>query len=252
MGSNVPVPPLVVHYQPVVELETGRVAGAESLIRFRLEDGTLVSPAQDGLIERIEADSSSLERLMRELLREIAKEIVPLFEQNRWFYVGVNVPPAVIGTGVVRDIFKELLLWPHAHRFMVEVTERQALSPEGRDALAAVRALGARVAIDDFGTGQSGLQQIIGLDFDVLKVDRSQVQALMTSPLADRLLRGVVALAGALRVHVTAEGVETREQALFLRAAGVDCGQGWYWSKALPAAEFADVLTSGFVEKQRW
>jgi sensor c-di-GMP phosphodiesterase-like protein len=71
------------------------------------------------------------------------------------------------------------------------------------------------------------------------------VTPLLKDPLAERLLRGVVALAGALKVKVTAEGVETAEQALFVRAAGVDCGQGWYWSKALPAAAFADRLQQG-------
>jgi sensor c-di-GMP phosphodiesterase-like protein len=118
-----------------------------------------------------------------------------------------------------------------------EITERQALTDAGREALAIARPLGLRVAMDDFGTGQSGLKQLIGLPLDMLKIDKSEVDPLMKDPTADRVLRGVVALAAALRVKVIAEGVETREQAFFLRAAGVDAGQGWLWSKAVPAEE---------------
>jgi cyclic di-GMP phosphodiesterase Gmr len=88
----------------------------------------------------------------------------------------------------------------------------------------------------------------MGLEFDILKIDRSQVMPLLKDPLAERLLRGVIALAGALRAKVTAEGVETAAQALFVRAAGVDCGQGWYWSKALPVEEFSRVLDRGIIE----
>lgn len=252
MGDRVEVPALAVHYQPVVELESGRVAGAEALVRFRRADGSLASPTEGGLIERIEADAGAVEALMRGLLTEIGREMVPLFEKRAGFYVGVNLPPSVLGTGKVKQIMDDLALTPFMPRLLAEVTERQALTGEGRAALAAARAAGVRVAIDDFGTGQSGLQQIMGLEFDVLKIDKSQVDPLLRDATANRVLRGIVAMAGALRVRLTAEGVETREQAMFLHAAGVDYGQGWYWSKALPAEEFARVLERGFAEKHRW
>lgn len=253
MSGDAPhVPPVVVHYQPIVELASGRVVGAEALVRFRRADGSLASPTEGGLIGTIESNAGSIEVLMRGLLSEITREYVPLFEKHRGLYVSVNVPPIVMGTGVVGRIIAELGIAPALANFVIEVTERQALSPEGREALAQARALGARVAIDDFGTGQSGLQQIMGLEFDVLKIDRSQVAPLMRDATADRLLRGIVALAGALRVHLTAEGVETREQAMFLHAAGVDNGQGWYWSKALDAVAFERVLRTGFASKNPW
>lgn len=248
MSASIRIPPMTVFYQPVVDLESGEVVGAEALIRFRTADGELVSPAKDALIDRIEADPAATEELMERLLGEIAREMVPLMNVRGDFYIGLNVPPSILGSGVVKRIVDAIGLEPYFSRFVVEVTERQALTDVGRQALAASRALGARVAVDDFGTGQSGLQQLMGLDFDILKIDRSQVHPLMTDRSARRLLRGLVALAGALRVKLTAEGVETREQAMFLHAAGVDCGQGWYWSKAVPAAEFAHLLASGFRE----
>ncbi|HRJ51043.1 MAG: EAL domain-containing protein [Phycisphaeraceae bacterium] len=252
MSTGVKVPPLTVLYQPVVELESGRVVGAEALTRFHDPGGALYSPARDGLIDRIEADATASEHLMRELLAQIARDMIPLFDSRPHFYIGVNVPPSMLGSGVIKHIVQHLQLEPYLGRFLVEVTERQALTDLGRTALAASRALGARVAIDDFGTGQSGLHQLLGLEFDVLKIDRSQVQPIIADKLARRLLRGVVALGGSLRVKLTAEGVETRTQAMFLHAAGVDCGQGWYWSKALLADRFRLALDAGFEESVRW
>jgi sensor c-di-GMP phosphodiesterase-like protein len=105
--------------------------------------------------------------------------------------------------------------------------------------------------MDDFGTGNSGLAQLLGQTFDVLKIDRSQVELLLKDPTADRLVRGIVALAGVLRARTVAEGVETAAQAFFLQAAGVDCGQGWFWSKALPPEELPRVIERGFAERQR-
>lgn len=252
MTARFDIPPLAVHYQPVVELETGRVLGAEALTRFRDPDGSLFSPARDGLIDRIEENPDATEQLMRGLLACIAGEMVPLFDSRTDFYLGVNVPPAILGSGVIKAIADDLGLRPYIGRFLIEITERQALTEVGRQALAATRTLGARVAVDDFGTGQSGLHQLLGLEFDVLKIDRSQVTPITSDRLARRLLRGVVALASTMRVKLIAEGVETHAQAMFLHAAGVDAGQGWFWSKALPAKDFRQVLESGFPGSVQW
>lgn len=121
----------------------------------------------------------------------------------------------------------------------------------GRAALHTARENHVRVAMDDFGTGNSGLAQLLGLTFDVLKIDRSQIEHLMKDPTADRLLRGIVALATVLRARTVAEGVETAAQAFFLQAVGVDYGQGWFWSGALPAADVPKALESGFGDRQR-
>jgi sensor c-di-GMP phosphodiesterase-like protein len=100
--------------------------------------------------------------------------------------------------------------------------------------------------VDDFGSGHSGLMQIVGIDFDVLKIDHSLIENILTNQTAARMLRGIVALAAALRLRTVAEGVESWEDAFFLRAVGVDCGQGWFWSKAVPAAEARQILLDGF------
>lgn len=249
---RVVVPPLTMHYQPVVDLQTGAVAGAEALMRFVAPDGSLVSPAQNGLIDRIENDPIAVVEMMERLFDCLVKDASPLFDRVPGFYMSVNVPPSVLGTGHIARIMAASGMDRHRTRLVAEITERQALTDVGRDALARSRAAGIRVAVDDFGTGQSGLAQLMGLEFDILKIDRSQVQPLLKSVTAERLLRGVVALAGPLRVRLTAEGVETKEQAFFLRAAGVDYGQGWYWSKATPIDEFERAMSTGYANTLRF
>jgi sensor c-di-GMP phosphodiesterase-like protein len=234
----------IAYFQPIVDLNTGQVLGAETLVRFQEPDGTVRPPA--GIIEQIEENAADLEALTGRLFCLIAEKVGPLFDRHPDFYVSVNVPPVLLGSPRLKQIFDDSGLDRHIDRLVCEITERQALTEAGREALANVAPLGLRIAMDDFGTGQSGLKQLIGLPLDILKIDKSEIDPLMKEATADRLLRGVVALAGALRVKVIAEGVETREQAFFLRAAGVDAGQGWLWSKAVPSDELERVITSDF------
>jgi EAL domain-containing protein (putative c-di-GMP-specific phosphodiesterase class I) len=240
---------VIAHYQPIVDLGTGAVAGFEILARIPDDAGPARSIGP--LIEEIESDPAHLERLMRRLLMSIQRDAQPLFARFPDFYVSVNVPPAMLGDGKILVMIKELGLMSCVERLVCEVTERQALSAAGRAALTTARKSRVRIAMDDFGTGNSGMAQLLGLTFDVLKIDRSQIQGLLKDPTADRLVRGIVALAGVLRARTVAEGVETAAQAFFLHAAGVDCGQGWFWSKALPAEELPRVIETGFAERQR-
>ncbi len=232
------------YYQPIVDLNTGSVAGFEALARVVDADGTAHSMGP--VIEQIESDPILLERLMQKLLAAIHREAVPLLVRYPAFYVSVNVPPALLGNGKMAAKLKEIDLLPYFDRFVCEVTERQALTEEGRAALEIARKNRIRVAVDDFGTGHSGLAQLLGLTVFALKMDRSEVLMLTKNEAADRLVRGIVAFAGMIRARVVAEGVETAAQAFFLRAAGVDCGQGWFWSAALPATEMPKVIESGF------
>lgn len=237
------------HFQPIVDLNTGRVLGAETLVRFVDQDGALRTPG--GIIERIEENLDDLEALTWRLFCQIAAKTGPLLDRHRDFYISANVPPVLLASPRLKQILEDSGLDRYIDRLVCEITERQALSDAGREALAIARPLGLRIAMDDFGTGQSGLKQLIGLPLDMLKIDKSEVDPLMRDPTADRLLRGVVALAAALRVKVIAEGVETREQAFFLRAAGVDAGQGWLWSKAVPADELERLVSLDFCEMIR-
>ena len=232
------------YYQPIVDLNTGAVAGFEALARVVQADGSIATAG--AVIEEIEGQPDALEALIRTILVSIQRDMVPLFERHQQFYVSVNIPPIILGSGEVLAILEDLKLTPYLRRIACEVTERQALTSVGRAALERARQAGMNVAIDDFGTGHSGLMQIVGLSFDILKIDHSLIDTILTDQTAARMLRGIVALAAALRLRTVAEGVETWEEAFFLRAAGVDCGQGWFWSKAVSAPEASRVLNSGY------
>jgi len=239
---------VIAHYQPIVDLGSGAVIGFEMLARI---PGEGLAQSIGPIIEEVESDSGHLESLMWALLCAMQRDILPLFARYPDFYVSVNVPPVMLGNGNLRRMIEELGLTACLHRVVCEVTERQALTDVGRAALHTARENHVRVAMDDFGTGHSGLGQLLGLTFDVLKIDRSQIEHLMKDPSADRLLRGIVALATVLRARTVAEGVETAAQAFFLQAVGVDYGQGWFWSGALPAADLPKAIESGFGDRQR-
>jgi sensor c-di-GMP phosphodiesterase-like protein len=238
------------YFQPIVDLNTNQVLGAETLVRFVDPDGTLRGPS--GIIERIEENLDYLEALTWRLFRSVREKAVPLLDRHRGLYISINIPPVILDPGRLKPIVEHFNLDRYADRLVCEITERQALTDTGREALIQAAPLGFRVAMDDFGTGHSSLKHLIGLPLDILKIDKSQIDPLMKDPTADRLLRGVVALAAALRVKIVAEGVETQEQAFFLRAAGVDAGQGWLWSKAVPADELERLIASGLSEQRRW
>ena len=233
-------------YQPIVDLNTGRVAGFEVLSRIVGPDGD--GRSAGALMEDLEKDPEAQYELIHRLLTDIQRQIVPVFARHSGFYVSVNVPPLVLGTGRIDAMIKDLGLERWLTRIVVELTERQALTDLGRSSIDAARVLGVMVALDDFGTGHSGLSQFVGLDLDMLKIDRSLLLSILDNPASARMLRGIVGLASALRMRTIAEGVESWEQAFFLRAAGVDCGQGFYWSKAVPGADVEAVLRRGFAE----
>jgi EAL domain-containing protein (putative c-di-GMP-specific phosphodiesterase class I) len=238
------MPELTVHYQPIIDLNSGAVVGFEALSRLIDPDGTVRSAGE--LIEQMEKNVEALYSLISETLECVQHDFIPLFNKYPDFYVSVNVSPIILGGGWILALLEERHLRPYLNRLVCELTERQALTDVGRTALEAARQQGIRVAVDDFGTGHSGLAQIVGLNLDILKIDRSLILSIPANHMATKLIRGLVALAGIMRMRTVVEGIETREQAFFLQAAGVDAGQGYLWSKAIPADELETVLQAGF------
>jgi c-di-GMP phosphodiesterase len=238
------MPELTVHYQPIIDLNSGSVVGFEALSRLIDPDGTVRSAGE--LIEQMEKNVEALYSLISETLECVQHDFKPLFNKYPDFYVSVNVSPLILGGGWILALLEERHLRPYLNRVVCELTERQALTDVGRTALEAARQLGIRVAVDDFGTGHSGLAQIVGLNLDILKIDQSLILSIPTNRMAAKLIRGLVALAGIMRMRTVVEGVETREQAFFLQAVGVDAGQGYLWSKAIPAEDLETAIQTGF------
>jgi|AP12_2_1047962.scaffolds.fasta_scaffold13784_2 c-di-GMP phosphodiesterase len=223
-------------YQPIIDLGHNRMVGCEALARWTSDNGKPTSIGE--VIDVVEANETHAMDLTTRMLGFIRKDLAPLLAAHPHFTVSINIPPIMIGSGKVISLLEDADLAEYHSQLVGEITERQALNEMGRNAIRVAREeLGMKVAIDDFGTGQSGLQQLIGLEIDILKIDRSFIELIGKDAAAERLVRAITALAAVLNVDVVAEGVETVDQASFLRAIGVDKAQGWLWSKAVGSLE---------------
>ena len=143
--------------------------------------------------------------------------------------------PAPIAERRLGEVLEASNLLPFvvAHRFRDYRTAGPRRKGTGGDP--SRQKAGERVALDDFGTGRSGFLDLIGLEVDFIKLDHSHIEPLNRNPLTERLVRAFAVFAAVLHVDLVAEGGETPEQAAFLRAVGIEKGQGFLWSRALPA-----------------
>jgi diguanylate cyclase (GGDEF)-like protein/PAS domain S-box-containing protein len=239
---------LVLHYQPVIDFETGETVGAETLLRLRGDDGQLVSPVdfvpiaeELGLIGEIGA------RVLVEACREAAawQQLVP---GARSIELAVNLSTRQLHEpDLIRQVAGALeLAGLPPHLLTLEITEG-ALVDDGlhvETTLHALRDLGVRLSIDDFGAGYSSLGRLRTLPVDEFKIDRSFVAELAEggeAPLVDAIL----AMAGSLGLRVVAEGIETEVQAEAMRVRGCRRGQGYLFSRPVPGDVMGHLLVGG-------
>jgi diguanylate cyclase (GGDEF)-like protein len=237
---------LSVHYQPVVALGSSRphAVGAEALVRWTspvlgpVDPGEFIPVAEaTGLI--VALGTRVLEQALDDLARWRREGLV-----GDAFRVAVNVSAHQVTEGLSQLVQRLLAARDLPPRCLgIEVTESTVVrGPAVERVLAELSALGVVLLLDDFGTGQSSLAQLHRFPFDVVKVDRSFVSR-MTVDRADRsIVQAVVSLATALDLQVVAEGVETADQQRALQDLRCDAGQGWLYSRAVPAAELPQVV----------
>jgi diguanylate cyclase (GGDEF)-like protein/PAS domain S-box-containing protein len=230
---------LVLFYQPKIDVSTGRVSGAEALVRWRHPGRGIVPPNEFvPLAERT--------GLIRPLTYWVLK--IVLEQLGRWRTSAIEVPVAVnISPNNLRDPeFLDRLSSVHAKSggridlLEFEITETALMEDPARsqETLARVRDLGIRVYIDDFGTGHSSLSYIATLPTHALKIDRSFVVKILEQEQHRAVVRAAVSLAKSLGLKVVAEGVETADQAAAAMRLGCDELQGYFFSRPLPADEF--------------
>ncbi len=242
---------LVLHYQPQVDTATGRVIGAEALMRWQHPEQGLVPPFKFIPL----AEEMGLISTMGEWgLREACRQMVELQAAGLVLpKVSVNVSALQFNAGLVPQVYNALAasgLKPE--RLELELTEGIMMdgSKSATESLAALKELGVQLSIDDFGTGYSSLSYLSRFPLDELKIDRSFVVDFDKSVNDASLVVAIIAMAKSLGLALVAEGVETHEQYRFLRRHGASVIQGYLFSKPLPFDELKGVLAPGYFEQQ--
>jgi sensor c-di-GMP phosphodiesterase-like protein len=229
-----------VHYQPVIDMATGRCTGAEALARWERESGEAVGP--DVFIPVAE-ESGLVQDVTLAVLRTTVRELKVLLTEFPGASINLNLAPDDlrtdrIGVALAREL-DAARLPPGALK--LEITERALVNSDtSRALIREFRTRGHQVAIDDFGTGYSSLSYLQSFELDVLKIDKSFVDAIGTEAATSQVIVHVIEMARSLGLDTVAEGVETPLQVQWLLAHGVTHGQGYIFSKPLPAGEFVD------------
>jgi diguanylate cyclase (GGDEF)-like protein/PAS domain S-box-containing protein len=234
---------LVLHYQPRVEMATGRIVGAEALLRWQHPELGLVPPVRFiPLAEEIGLIHPIGEWVLRQACRQAARWQT----SGRPLRVSVNVSACQFRrpelSETVRAVLSESGLTPHGLELEVTETTLMENAPGVRAMLQSLKQEGLFLSVDDFGTGYSSLAYLRRLPLDVLKVDGSFVHDLEADLGSREVVRALVQMAHALGLKVVAEGVETAAQWECLAALGCDGVQGYYVSPAVPPAELEPML----------
>ncbi|TDA48018.1 cyclic di-GMP phosphodiesterase, partial [Burkholderia pyrrocinia] len=229
----------VLHYQPVVDIATGEVHGAEALIRWQSPDRGLVAPIE---FIRFAEESGLIAPLGRWVMRTAAAQAAAWKAKGLGIRIAVNVSARQLQDMNIVHQFSSILdgagLKPGL--LDIELTESCFIEDENsaNGLMRQFRQLGAEIHLDDFGTGYSSLSQLSRLPLDAIKLDRTFITGIDRNPRSQALVRSVVSLAKALNFAVVAEGVETHAEADFLKQIDVDHAQGYYYARPMPAQAF--------------
>jgi len=234
---------LVPYYQPIVDIRSGELRGAEVLVRWRKADGTLVYPGSFIPL----AESSGLIRAMtRDLMRRVCAEAGQALGLRPAMKISFNFAGQLFSDdSIVKDVRNIFSRSPiKLSQVVLEVTERDPIEnfTATRQTIAALQGLGVRIAIDDVGTGHSGLSYMLKLGVDIIKIDKMFVDAIGTDRNSTTIVETLVDLAHNMRMDIVAEGVENFEQVMHLRKLGVRSAQGYVFSPPLPGKSFLQLL----------
>jgi diguanylate cyclase (GGDEF)-like protein len=225
-------------YQPVVELQTGRMVSVEALIRWHHPERGLIGPAT---FIPVAEESALISAIGRWVLQTACADMAQWRAAGLDLRLAVNISPRqFLEADLLPSVLATLARFGLApEQLELEITEGVVMEKTGTAvaALNAFRAHGVRVALDDFGTGYSSLSYLVQIPIDIIKVDRSFIGRLSGDAPSAAIVKAVLALAGALGMRVTAEGIETRDQAMLLREMACGYGQGYYFSRPVSAAQ---------------
>ena len=230
------------HYQPVIDLSTGAMCGVEALIRWPSPNGGLVLP---GEFIPLAEEMGLIEAIGDWVLEEICRQDARWRADGLTLDIAFNLSPRQLWQPeLVTQIISPILdsgLDPT--RLTVEITESATMTdPERtREILTALHDRGLRLAIDDFGTGYSSLSRLRHMPVDILKIDRTFIRYVDSDPQNASMVSAMIALASNLGMTSIAEGIETEAEWAFLADRGCKLGQGYYFSKPVPAEDILAV-----------
>jgi diguanylate cyclase (GGDEF)-like protein len=242
---------LTLHYQPKIDLDTGAITGAEALIRWTHPTRGPISPDQ---FIPIAEDCGLILPIGGWVLREACAQA------RAWEDAGLPVITMAVNISALQfrksnfleDVYAALIETGLDPKYLeLELTESALMTRTESTAsiLSTLRGVGVRVAADDFGTGYSSLSYIRKFPLDALKIDQSFIRQITTIPDETTIVRAIISMGRSLDLRVIAEGVETQDQLDFLRAHGCDEAQGYFFSRPVPAEQFAALLrVNGFVQ----
>jgi diguanylate cyclase (GGDEF)-like protein/PAS domain S-box-containing protein len=236
----------LLYYQPQVDLRSGRIVGAEALLRWRREDGRIATPGE--FLHRAE-ETGLILPINEWVIREACSEA------QGWLRAGlpplriaVNLSPLQFRrqniSQIVNSALRDTRLDPA--RLELEITENIVMENTESivSELARLRQIGVRFSIDDFGTGYSSFRYIKNFPIDRLKIDQGFIANMTQNPNDAAIVQAIITLAKSLKLDVVAEGVETAEQMARLAEEGCDEVQGYYFSRPLPAQDFIRLVRS--------
>jgi EAL domain-containing protein (putative c-di-GMP-specific phosphodiesterase class I) len=245
---------LRLEYQPIMNLHTGRVSGAEALLRWNHPTRGAVSPAS--FIPVAEASGLIVpigEWVLREACQEARRwgDVIPGGDR---LTISVNLSPRQLQTAELPSMVPHALLESGlpARRLVLEMTESILVdrTDETLTLLHELRRLGVRLAIDDFGTGYSSLSYLHRFPFDVVKIDQSFVERMSDESPEASLAGSIVRIGQGLRLTTVAEGIETASQLGALRSMGCELGQGFYFARSLSPTDF-EAFALGVIDERR-
>jgi diguanylate cyclase (GGDEF)-like protein len=236
----------ILYYQPKVDLTTGRISGAEALIRWRHPERGMVPPAE---FIPLAEETGLILPIGDWVIRTVCGQLAA------WQAKSINIVPVALNLsalqfkkGKVQESVRQALT-DHGidpNFIELELTETLVMKNlfEAEKAMREFRKMGLRLSLDDFGTGYSSLAYLKRFPFNTVKIDRAFVTDVTKNPEDAAIASAIIAMAHILQMHVIAEGVETEAQLKFLHAKGCDQIQGYYFSRPVPAEEFATMLLS--------
>jgi diguanylate cyclase (GGDEF)-like protein/PAS domain S-box-containing protein len=235
---------LKVHYQPQVNLKTGEILAAEALMRWEHPKWGMVSP---GEFIHIAEETGFIIEMGYWLLRKVCSDYKQWMD-DRLPRIKVSINLSGIQfyetnfVDNIKKIIDEYGLDPHF--LIVEITENILIIKNNKamSDIRKLRSLGIWVALDDFGTGFSSLSYLNSLDIDIIKIDRSFVKRLLVDETGTIITKSIIGMAGELKIKVAAEGIENWDQLSFLQKVNCYAGQGYIYSKPVPAEEFRKIL----------